>query len=73
MALAHRRPEGVNHSDQASYDNAMAENFFATLECELIERCVFRSRPRRGGRSSSSSRAGTTRRGDIPRSDIARR
>ena len=26
------------------YDNAMAESFFATLECELIERCVFRSR-----------------------------
>jgi len=26
------------------YDNAMAESIFATLECELIERCVFRSR-----------------------------
>ncbi len=25
------------------YDNAMAESFFATLECELIERCPFRT------------------------------
>jgi len=25
------------------YDNAMAESFFATLECELIERCSFRT------------------------------
>ncbi len=23
------------------YDNAMCESFFATLECELIERCTF--------------------------------
>lgn len=26
------------------YDNSMAESFFATLECELIDRSVFRSR-----------------------------
>jgi len=26
------------------YDNAMAESFFATLECELIDRTVFRTR-----------------------------
>lgn len=26
-----------------AYDNAMAESFFATLECELIERSTFRS------------------------------
>ena len=25
------------------YDNALAESFFATLECELIERCVWRT------------------------------
>jgi putative transposase len=49
MALQQRKPEGViHHSDQGSqytrgtvgdaYDNAMAESFFATLECELIDR-----------------------------------
>lgn len=27
------------------YDNAMAESFFASLECELIDRTSFRSRP----------------------------
>ena len=26
------------------YDNAMCESFFATLECELIDRRTFRSR-----------------------------
>ena len=26
------------------YDNALCESFFATLECELIERSVFRTR-----------------------------
>jgi putative transposase len=25
------------------FDNAMCESFFATLECELIERCKFRT------------------------------
>lgn len=25
------------------FDNAMAESFFATLECELIDRCIFES------------------------------
>ena len=25
------------------YDNAMCESFFATLECELIDRCVWRT------------------------------
>lgn len=25
------------------YDNALAESFFATLECELIDRSVFRT------------------------------
>lgn len=27
-----------------AYDNAMAESFFATLECELIDRSTFRTR-----------------------------
>jgi len=27
-----------------AYDNAMAESFFATLECELLDRRRFRSR-----------------------------
>ena len=27
-----------------AYDNAMAESFFATLECELIDRRVFKSK-----------------------------
>ncbi len=26
-----------------AYDNAMAESFFASLECELLDRCSFRS------------------------------
>ena len=26
------------------YDNAMCESFFATLECELLERCAFRTK-----------------------------
>ncbi len=27
------------------FDNALAESFFATLECELLDRQVFSSRP----------------------------
>jgi putative transposase len=27
-----------------AYDNAMAESFFATLECELLDRSRFRTR-----------------------------
>ena len=26
-----------------AYDNAMCESFFATLECELLDRCRFRT------------------------------
>jgi transposase InsO family protein len=44
-----------------AYDNAMAESFFASLECELLDRRSFQSKPRRGWRSSAGSRAGTTR------------
>jgi putative transposase len=30
------------------YDNALCESFFATLECELLDRCTFRSRKEAG-------------------------
>ena len=44
------------------YDNAMCESFFATLECELLNRRRFRSQAEaRMAPSSSSSRASTTR------------
>ena len=58
MALWQRRPDEVlHHSDQRRlhgvrpsmgsvgdcYDNAMAESFFATLECELIDRVTMRN------------------------------
>jgi len=26
-----------------AYDNAMCESFFATLECELLDRCRFKT------------------------------
>ena len=40
-----------------AYDNAMAESFFATLECELLDRR--RRTLKRAWRSSNSSRAST--------------
>ena len=43
----HCRDAGVNPSMGTvgdCYDNAMAESFFATLECELLNRTVFRTR-----------------------------
>jgi transposase InsO family protein len=44
-----------------AYDNAMAESFFASLECELIEpQELARRRPRRAWRCSPTSRVGTT-------------
>ena len=55
------------------FDNAMAESFFATLECELLDRngrC--RRTPKHGQRCSSSSRGGTTRGGVTPRSATGR-
>ena len=39
-----RREMGVVPSMRSvgdCYDNAMAERFFATLECELLDRCKF--------------------------------
>ena len=35
------RPQQVEHT--ASYDNAMCESFFATLECELLDRHRFKT------------------------------
>ncbi len=43
----HCRDAGVSPSMGTvgdCYDNAMAESFFATLECELLDRTVFRTR-----------------------------
>jgi len=43
------------------YDNALCESFFATLECELLDRRTFRSQAEARPPSFASSRAGTTR------------
>jgi putative transposase len=48
-----------------AYDNAMAESFFATLECELLDRRSWRTKPRRERRCSRGSRVGTTRAGAL--------
>jgi putative transposase len=42
-----------------AYDNAMCESFFATLECELLERRRFASQAEARMHASASSRAGT--------------
>jgi len=42
------------------YDNAMCESFFATLECELLDRRHLTVVPRHGWRCLSSSKVGTT-------------
>ena len=49
-----------------AYDNALAESFFATLECELLDRVSFSSCARPSASCSSTSRAGTTRAGGTP-------
>ncbi len=41
------------------YDNALCESFFATLECELLEREASAPRPRRRPRFLTSSKGGT--------------
>ena len=41
-------------------DNAVAESFFATLECELLDRYPWPTRTGLGRRSSTSSRSSTT-------------
>jgi len=63
------RTEGVRPSMGSrgdSYDNAMCESFFATLECELIERDTSPRNQRLVSRSPSSSKAGTIPIGSIP-------
>jgi len=54
-----------------AYDNALCESFFATLECELLERRRFRSQTEAVSRSSASSKPGTTRAGATPASAIS--
>jgi putative transposase len=72
LAFGHRcdamgvRPSRGSVGD--AYDNAMAESFFATLECELLARRRFRTQAEAGSPSSATSRAGTTRTADTPRS-----
>ncbi len=43
------------------FDNAMCESFFATLECELLERCRFKTQLEARWRYSISSKVGITR------------
>jgi putative transposase len=47
IAFGHRcRDAGVRPSMGSvgdAYDNAMCESFFATLECELLDRCRFKT------------------------------
>ena len=47
-----------------AYDNAMCESFFATLECELLDRQRFRTQAKAKMAVSTSSRASTTPGGD---------
>ena len=56
-----------------AYDNAMAESFFATLECELLDRRRFKTRRKRAWRCSPSSKAFTIHGAGTRRSDICRR
>jgi transposase InsO family protein len=51
-----------------AYDNALCESFFATLECELLDRHRFRTQVEPASPSSTSSKAGITRGVVIPRS-----
>ena len=57
-----------------AYDNAMCESFFATLECELLERRRFTSKieAKMAWPASASSKVGTTRRGCTQPSATAR-
>lgn len=55
-----------------AYDNAMAESFFSTLECELLARRRFRSQAEARMPASATSRASITRCAGTRRSDTAR-
>ena len=65
------RPSMASVGD--AYDNAMAESFFATLECELLNRRRFRLTSRHATRYSALSMAGTTPTGGTRRSVTFRR
>ena len=54
------------------YDNAMAESFFATLECELLARQPFPTQLPPAPRSSSTSKSSTIASAGIRRSAISR-
>ena len=70
----HCREAGISRwARWAAYDNAMCESFFATLESNSSTGGVFRRWPRRGVKSSNSSRASTTPAGSTPRSATSRR
>ena len=49
-----------------AYDNAMCESFFATLECELLQRRKFQTKAEPAWPSSSSSKDGITPAGGTP-------
>ena len=63
IAFGNRCKEAGVHPSTGSvgdaYDNAMCESFFATLECELIDRLASDLAARRGWPSFSSSKAST--------------
>ena len=56
-----------------AYDNAMAESFFGTLECELLDRYTFRTPAKHARRCSATSRGGTIPDGVTLRLAICRR
>ena len=56
-----------------AYDNAIAESFFASLECELSIDVPSRARLKQGSHCSATSRAGTTHAGAIPALDESHR
>jgi len=68
---AHVRPSMGTAGD--CFDNALCESFFATLECELIDRSTFCIATRPGTQSSSSSRDFTTAVAATPPSATCRR
>ena len=55
-----------------AYDNAMCESFFATLECELLDRRRFPTQVEARLAVFDSSRAGTTRTAATPPSTTSR-
>ena len=64
LAFGKRCREMGGHPSTGSvgdgYENAVAESFFATLECELLARTSSRTLTKRAEHSSSSSRDGIT-------------